>query len=91
MKHEAGFSKSGGYSTQKGMSDKMFKAFTEGYGLDYKETLQNAITCDEGKPDLDDWMKFDDPKSLPKCFANFDIKKQDRSKCHGVISCSKFE
>lgn len=75
--------------TMRGLPDEQLKAFTDDYGFDYKEAMQNAIDCDGDDPDLSDWTKFEDSSSLPKCLVNFDVRKYDRSKC-GYSTCPKF-
>lgn len=63
------------------MFEDTYDSFTDTYGFDYEEVIQNAIDCDAnggGSADLTELPSFDEtPSSLPPCFCNFEVKVMD--------------
>lgn len=66
------------------MDDKMYDAFTgEDYKFDYRETMENAISCSKTNGDklpeeMTDVPEFDSDGALPTCFVNFEVKDEDK-------------
>ena len=61
------------------MNEEMKTAFTEEYGFDLKEAIQNALDCDKdggGDPEsLIDYPAYGG--GLPKCFFNLNVKTEE--------------
>lgn len=73
------------------MTDSMYDAFTGTYGFDYEQAIRNAIACDNGDPQLSDWVSLDEADSLPKCLVNLEVWEQVKPGCGGQISCDPLQ